>query len=329
MDCLRAKTASVTLPMAPTWVTPKRHATCIHMCMDVRAVQVDGYKLRVTTWGSGSPHTVLLPGLSADGRSLAPQIRAIRRQRGSTHVIDLPGFAHRPALMRKDATFRNLARYVGAVVDQLGVRRAVFLGHSLGGGVALHLALERPDLVEGLVLIAPAALGRSLHWIYKLYCIPLVGRALLRPQPSVSVPFLRHFLVGSARRNDMHFLNMLARHGSTSRDRAVSARAIVWANQPTWWRKLVLYVVPGGEQLGFAVGDRLSELGDVPTLVLWGNEDRVICAADAHRLRDHSSTEVHVARGIGHMLPLEAAGWTNAHITRFLGSLRQPLLRAA
>src|SRR5436309_13667847 len=123
--------------MAPTWVTPKRHATCIHMCMDVRAVQVDGYKLRVTTWGSGSPHTVLLPGLSADGRPLAPQIRAIRRQRGTTHVIDLPGFAHRPALMRKDATFWNRARYGGAVAEQPGLRGAVLRGHSLGGDKAV------------------------------------------------------------------------------------------------------------------------------------------------------------------------------------------------
>ena len=297
--------------------------------MEVRIVRCDEYKLRVTTWGSGSPHTVLLPGLSADGRSLAPQIRAIRRSRGSTHVIDLPGFAARPALMRKDATFANLARYVGAVVDELGVSRAVFVGHSLGGGVALHLALERPDLVEALVLLAPAALGRSLHWIYKLYCIPLVGRALLRPQPRVSLPFLRRFLVGSARRNDMHFLKMLARHGSTSRDRAVSARAIVWANQPSPWRRLMLFVVPGGEQLGFAVGDRLDELGDIPTLVLWGSEDRVICSADASRLRKHPSADVHVVRGIGHMLPLEAAAWTNAHITRFLASLRQTLPKAA
>jgi pimeloyl-ACP methyl ester carboxylesterase len=297
--------------------------------MDVRVVQRDGYKLRVTTWGKGLPHTVLLPGLSADGRSLAPQIRAIRRHGGSVHVIDLPGFAMRPALMRKDATFANLARYVGAAVDELGVRRAVFVGHSLGGGVALHLALERPELVEGLVLLAPAALGRSLHWIYKLYCIPLVGRALLRPQPKVSMPFLRRFLVGSARRNDVHFLSMLLRHGSNSRDRAVSARAIVWANQPSWWRRVMLFVIPGGEQLGFAVGDRLSELADTPTLVLWGSEDRVICASDADRLRVNASAEVHVARGTGHMLPLEAAAWTNAHITRFLGSLRQSLLRAA
>jgi pimeloyl-ACP methyl ester carboxylesterase len=143
------------------------------------------------------------------------------------------------------------------------------------------------------------------------------------------MPFLRRFLVGSARRNDVHFLNMLLRHGSTSRDRAISARAIVWANQPSWWRRVMLFVIPGGEQLGFAVGDRVSELGDIPTLVLWGSEDRVICAADAYRLRDHSSAEVHIARGIGHMLPLEAAGWTNSHIRRFLGSLRQALPRAA
>jgi pimeloyl-ACP methyl ester carboxylesterase len=297
--------------------------------MDVKVVRCDGYNLRVTTWGRGSPHTVLLPGLSADGRSLAPQIRAIRRMPGSTHVIDLPGFALRPALMRKDATFANLAHYVATTVEKLGVRQAVFVGHSLGGGVALHLALERPDMVDGLVLLAPAALGRSLHWIYKLYCIPLVGRALLRPQPRVSMPFLRRFLVGSARRDDMHFLNMLLRHGSTSRDRAVSARAIVWANQPSWWRRMMLFVIPGGEQIGFAVGDRLTELSDIPMLVLWGNEDRVICAADAERLRDHASAEVHVARGTGHMLPLEAATWTSAHITRFLGSLRQSLPRAA
>jgi pimeloyl-ACP methyl ester carboxylesterase len=298
--------------------------------MDVRVVRCDGYNLRVTTWGKGSPHTVLLPGLSADGRSLAPQIRAIRRSPGSTHVIDLPGFAVRPALFRKDATFANLARYVGRVVDEIGVKQAVFVGHSLGGGVALHLALERPELVDGLVLLAPAALGRSLHWIYKLYCIPLVGRALLRPQAKVSMPFLRRFLVGSARRDDTHFLKMLARHGSDSRDRAVSARAIVWANQPSWWRRLILFAVPGGEQLGFAIGDRVSELGDIPTLVLWGNEDRVICASDAKRLQTaHPNAEVHVARGIGHMLPLEAASWTNRHIIDFLGSLRQSLPRAA
>ena len=290
--------------------------------MDQRVVECDDYRLRVTTWGRGAPHAVLLPGLSADARALAPQIRALRPLMGSVHVIDLPGFAQRPALLRKDASFSNLASYVGRVCDELGIEQSTFVGHSLGGGVALHLALARRELVEGLVLLAPAALGRSLHWIYKLYCLPLIGRALLRPQPKASKPFLRHFLVGSARAKDEHFLDLLLRHNSNSKDRALSARAIVWANQPAWWRRVVLMATPGGEQIAFSIGDRLDAIADVPTLVLWGNEDRVICASDARRCAENPKAEIHVARGVGHMLPLEAPAWTNAHIQRFVATLQ-------
>lgn len=298
--------------------------------MDTRVVECEGYRFRVTTWGSGAPHAVVLPGLSADARSLAPQIRELRNEYASVHVIDLPGSIFRPALMTKDASFPNIARMVGCVADSIGVDRALFLGHSLGGGIALHLALERRELVDGLVLLAPAALGRSLHWIYKLYCVPLVGRALLRPQPKVSKPFLRRFLVGSARATDDHFLSLLLRHGSNSRDRALTARAIVWANQPAWWRRALLMFVPGGEQIAFSLAGRLSELAGVPTLVLWGREDRVICPRDAAQLHAADpSAEIHIARGVGHMLPLEAAAWANDHIRAFVRRLQRRDLPAA
>src|SRR6266508_2877236 len=171
--------------------------------MEVRAVQSGPYRLRVTTWGSGAaPHALVLPGLSADARALAPQIRLLRRQVATVHVIDLPGMALPPSLMTADASFPQLAEYVAHAADVIGVRRAVVVGHSLGGGVALHLALRRPDLVDGLVLLAPAALGRSLHWIYKLYCLPLIGRALLYPRRAGQRGFVRRFLVGSMRRED-------------------------------------------------------------------------------------------------------------------------------
>ena len=298
--------------------------------MDVRVIRCDDYRYRVTTWGRGGPHVVVLPGLSADARSLAPQIRELRSLYGSVHVIDLPGSVLRPALLVRDATFTRLAEYVGRVVDELGIQRAAFLGHSLGGGVALHLALERRDLVDALMLIAPAGVGRSLHWVYKLYCIPLLGRALLRPQPRLSKPFLRHFLVGSLRNTDEHFLETLLRHGSTSKDRALSARAIVWANQPSWWRRLIMMAVPGGEQIAFSVGGRLRDLDGIPTLVLWGYEDRVICVRDASRLRAQlPEAEIHVAQGVGHMLPLEVPAWTNTHIRYFVRAASVPLGEAA
>jgi pimeloyl-ACP methyl ester carboxylesterase len=180
------------------------------------------------------------------------------------------------------------------------------------------------------VLLAPAALGRSLHWIYKLYCLPLIGRALLYPRSSGQRGFVRRFLVGSQRREDHAFVNMLIRHGNKARERALSSRAIVWANQPGFWRRMLMLLTPGGEQTAFAVGDRLKELSDMPTLVLWGNEDRVICAGDAIRCRDfHQRAEIHVARGVGHMLPLEAPAWTNSYIARFVASLRPALREAA
>ena len=299
--------------------------------MKVRAVRLDRYNLRVTTWGSGAgPHAIVLPGLSADARALAPQIRMLRRRVATVHVIDLPGMALPPSLVPQDATFSQLADYVTQVADVLGVKQAVVVGHSLGGGVALHLALRRPDLVDGLVLLAPAALGRSLHWIYKLYCLPLIGRALLYPRTSGQRGFVRRFLIGSLRRDDTRFVDMMIRHGNKARERALSSRAIVWANQPAWWRRFVMLITPGGEQVAFAIGDRLKELSDVPTLVLWGNEDRVICAGDAVRCRDfHQRAEIHVARGVGHMLPLEAPVWTNRYIAGFVDSLRSALREAA
>lgn len=290
----------------------------------------DRYRLRVTTWGTGGPpHAVLLPGLSADGRALAPQVRALRRLVSTVHLVDLPGFALPPSLATADATFPRLADQVAHVAEELHIDRAIFVGHSLGGGVALHLALDRPELVDGLVLIAPAALGRSLHWIYKLYCLPLIGRALLRPRRTTARSFVKRFLIGSRRRDDDRFVDMLVRHGDKARDRAMSTRAIVWANQPRLWRRILRIVVPGGEQLAFTIRDRIDELGDVPVLVLWGAQDRVICAGDARRCRDLPRAQVKIAPGTGHMLPLETPAWTNAHIGRFVAAIHPARRRAA
>ncbi len=56
-----------------------------------------------------------------------------------------------------DYSFRGLASTVLRMLDALGIERAHFVGSSLGGGVALRLALDHPDRVGRLVLVAPAA----------------------------------------------------------------------------------------------------------------------------------------------------------------------------
>jgi pimeloyl-ACP methyl ester carboxylesterase len=245
----------------------------------------------------------------------------------TVHVIDLPGFALRPALKASDANVVQLADYVARVVAGLAIPPALVLGHSLGGGVAMNLAIRHPQLVSGLVLIAPVGLGVSLHWIYKLYCVPLLGRALLRPSV-LSASAIRRFLVGSRRRNDPRFIARLVRHGLGARPRALSARAIIWANQPRRWSK-ARALLPGGEQLGIRIDGRFAELSKIPALVLWGDEDRVISASDARRCKELPLARVHIVHGVGHSLPLEVPAWANDHITKFVVGLTRPEKRAA
>src|SRR5947209_10387735 len=70
--------------------------------MRVHVAPCDRYRLRVTTWGSGAPpHAVVLPGISADWRALAPQIRALRRLEWTVHVVDLRSEEHTSELQSR------------------------------------------------------------------------------------------------------------------------------------------------------------------------------------------------------------------------------------
>src|SRR3989442_519584 len=86
--------------------------------MQVRVASCDRYRLRVTSWGRGAPpHAVVLPGLSADWRALAPQIRALRRLGWTVHVVDLPAFALHPSLRAADANAAQLGQRAAALAQ--------------------------------------------------------------------------------------------------------------------------------------------------------------------------------------------------------------------
>src|SRR5207248_4609920 len=177
---------------------------CEPRSMREAIVARQGYRIRVRTSGpQDGPDAIVLPGMGASMAELAPQIRLLRRLGYRTHTIELPGFGLAPALRKEDARFPQLAALVVSACEEIGIGRALILGHSLGGGIALHMAVQRRALVSGLVLIAPAAMGRSLIWTYKLFCVPLLGRALLRPSGGGMRSYLRRFLIGSARRDDV------------------------------------------------------------------------------------------------------------------------------
>ncbi|NOG51387.1 MAG: alpha/beta fold hydrolase [Chloroflexi bacterium] len=106
--------------------------------------------------GSGEPIVLLHAGI-CDHRMWDPQWPHIT-QRYHAVRLDLPGFGRSTlpsaAFAQHDVVLR--------LMDHLGINRAVLIGASFGGGVALDVALVAPDRVRGLILAAPAVNGAVL-----------------------------------------------------------------------------------------------------------------------------------------------------------------------
>jgi len=73
---------------------------------------------------------------------------------GDTHSVDLPGFGGM-ATPARALSVEDHARMIGEVLDRIGVRDAVLIGHSMGAQFVTELARTRPELASGLVLMAP------------------------------------------------------------------------------------------------------------------------------------------------------------------------------
>jgi pimeloyl-ACP methyl ester carboxylesterase len=115
-------------------------------------LEVDGVRLHYVDRGSG-PAVVLLHGngsLVDELRTTGVLERAAERYR--VIAFDRPGFGHSERPRTRIWGPEAQARLLWHALDRLGVERPVILGHSWGDFVALHMALERPTAVVGLVL---------------------------------------------------------------------------------------------------------------------------------------------------------------------------------
>lgn len=121
-----------------------------------RSVQVQGLRVATAEAGEGPP-VVLLHGLSSYAAFWEPVLPALLRAGRRVLIPDLPGFG---ASDKPDAPYTPpwYAALVADWMGALGVERAPVLGHSMGGQIALTLALRHPERVERLALSAPAGI---------------------------------------------------------------------------------------------------------------------------------------------------------------------------
>lgn len=137
-----------------TLVLKRRAERIVPRIGEVQAV--DGGEIHYVERGNPAKQTlVMIHGLSGQLQHFTYELAERLAQDHHVLVIDRPGCGYSTRDSSNHAELPEQARMIGEFLDAKGIKHAVVAGHSLGGAVALALALARPKLVIGLALLCP------------------------------------------------------------------------------------------------------------------------------------------------------------------------------
>lgn len=252
--------------------------------MTSRDTTIEGIPIRWEESGEGPPVVLLhgIPTSPALWRSVVPLLDGVR-----ILAFEMVGYGRSiPAGRLRDLSLAAQASYLDRWLDHLGIDRAVFVGHDLGGGVAQIAAVRRPERCAGLVLTNAVS--------YDSWPIPMVK--LLQLMPGVAArtpdPLLKIGLGALLARG--HDDQMVAReslelhHGHYAGSDGAAA--------------LVRQAAALDPRDTLEIADRLPSL-DVPARIVWGVADQFQPPRWAERLARDLGTRPIAIRGGKHFTP--------------------------
>jgi pimeloyl-ACP methyl ester carboxylesterase len=119
-----------------------------------RFIEVDGTTLHYLDEGSGPP-LLLIHGLAGQMRVFTHSLLDRLKTEHRVIILDRPGSGHSTRPAQASAAVGAQARTIARFIEAIGVEQPLVVGHSLGGAIALALALNHPERVAGLALLAP------------------------------------------------------------------------------------------------------------------------------------------------------------------------------
>ena len=298
----------IPLPALPDTVPPEALAD-----PDSRFVEVNGLQVHYKMAGEGGPALVLLHGFAASVFSWREVMEPLAEV-GTVIAFDRPasGLTERvlPGEWQGENPYTAEAQsdLTVALLDRLGVEKAVLIGNSAGGTIAVLTALRHPERVEALVLVAAAVYegGGTPGWVRPLLGLPQAQRLglwLARSFPSFG-----------------ERLGRLAWHDPSR------LTPEIWAGyrkplRVQNWDRALWELTRASRPLGLA--ERLGEVR-VPALVITGDDDRVVPTEQSVRLaRELPQAELVVLPSCGHIPQEECPAPFLQAVKGFLARLKE------
>lgn len=179
-------------------------------------------------------------------------------------IPDIPGFGRSSAL--PEVTHQKLIESLLRLLDAEGIERTMLVGNSLGGGLALRMALDYPDRFSHLVLATAAGIQKDIAFAFKLGLLPGIGEVALGHMRRIFELRWR-IQFGNKALVTPDFLEELSRF------------SLEFDCRPTYLG--LLRRSTGLLGLKDVVTDELSDLRQ-PTLLTWGTKDSVLPVAHGH-----------------------------------------------
>jgi pimeloyl-ACP methyl ester carboxylesterase len=256
---------------------------------------VGGYKLNALhipkPLGADLPPIVFIHGASANLKDQMLPLRPLLEGRAEMLFFDRPGFglSGRGAGNNEDPSAQ--ASTIAALMDRLGMKKAVIVGHSFGGAVTTAFGREHADKTLGLVFLSPATHpwpGGATSWYYDLSTIPLLGRLF---SETLTYPAGTWQMAGAT--TCVFSPNKVP-------DNYLAAASIPLVLRPSAFRANATDVA-GLYRYALAAAPHYSEI-KAPTVVISGDRDKVVYARihSVGLVRDIEGAELVWVHNLGH-----------------------------
>jgi pimeloyl-ACP methyl ester carboxylesterase len=257
--------------------------------LELKEIELHGHRVAYRCAGSG-PVIVLVHGITSTSETWERVMSTLAR-RFTVLAPDLLGHGG-SAKPRGDYSLGAYASGVRDLLIALGHERATFVGHSLGGGVAMQLAYQFPERCERLVLIDSGGLGSEVNVLLRMATLPGAEFVL---------PLLASERVLGAGRGVGRFFGRLGLRVRTDIAEMARGHASLAERdaRAAFVHTLRTIIDPIGQRVN--ANDRLYLAEEVPFLIIWGKRDSIIPVAHAHAVHERvPSSRLEIFEDAGH-----------------------------
>lgn len=259
----------------------------------LRHVSIHGHDVGYRLAGDG-PAVLLIHGMAGSSRTwrtIMPEL--VGRYR--VLAPDLLGHGQSAKPMG-DYSLGGFASGLRDLLETLDIDNVTVVGQSLGGGVAMQLGYQYPELVGRMVLVGSGGLGREVSWML---------RALTLPGAEYLMPLLFPSFARDAGNAVSGFVGQRGwRAPNVSEMWEAFASLCEVENRHAFVKTLRAVIDTGGQSV--SARDRLYLTEGLPSLIVWGDSDPIIPVEHAHAAHEAMpGSRLEIFEGVGHFPHVE------------------------